>query len=120
MGAGVTRGDDIRRAVRDLNHGYCMLGCGRSASNYAHRLRESAGGPVTTWNGLGLCGSGAHGCHRRTDDRRDLAVACGWQVNRGCDPLTVPALVEVGGVAGWWLPDGDGGWGLHYSFAATR
>lgn len=80
MGAGVTRGDDIRRAVRDLNHGYCMLGCGRSASNYARWSRSvgSQGGGSRTVTAAGACTTPSR---PRDDAKYEVAQRTLWEAS---------------------------------------
>lgn len=88
--------------------GYCQLGCGSLAENYAHRLPAGQGGPYTAGNGLGLCGSGTTGCHGQSERARDLSYACGWLLRRGQDPDTTPALIVTALGADWHILDDDG------------
>lgn len=100
---------DVREVVMDRHAGWCQLGCGRFAANYAHRLPQGQGGPFTMANGLGLCGSGTTGCHWRTEQARALSYDAGWLLRTGSDPATTPALIVSFLGAGWHIlgdPDG--------------
>jgi hypothetical protein len=89
--------------VMGVNCGWCVLGCGTPAADYAHRWAEGQGGPVTPSNGLALCGPGnAGGCHGLTHGNPTIAKACGWMLLPHTDPITVPALIVTP-----LAPDGD-------------
>lgn len=75
-----------------------------------HRRARGMGGsrlPDTSQpqNGVVACGSATTGCHHRMESQPAWALANGYRVPHGVDPLTVPITHHAWGVV-WLLPDG--------------
>ena len=88
----------------------CEFGCGRRATNAAHRKRKGQGGLWSPVNLIDSCGSGTTGCHGVLTVDPDYAKTGGWEVRADQDPEEVPVWLATVEGAGWWLLtfDGDG------------
>ena len=87
-----------RWATRDRSGGRCEVSQWDRGVECSHRLARSQGGTWAPWNLLDLDGL----LHRWLHDNPHLAVAGGWHVLPGVDPLTVPVWLARPW-PGWWI-----------------
>lgn len=91
-----------RAVVKGRSLGFYQLGCGRQGQEWAHRVARSRGGTWAPVCGLWLCSR--H--HAATHQAPRLSRACGWMVDTGIHPSTVPALIATQIGHGWfWLDE---------------
>lgn len=87
----------VATLVDARDEGVCVS-CGARATNRHHRRFKGMGGsslPDTdsAQNLVTLCGSGnTSGCHGRAHQDNAWALAWGYRVPEGTDPLTVPII----------------------------
>lgn len=98
---------EARALVEERSGGNCE-GCGRPATNFAHRCARSGGGLWLPSNGLRLCGSGNTGCHGWATLNPTDAEVAGWRVLSGEHPADVPAWIRSPFLLGWHLLGDDG------------
>lgn len=93
-----------RAEVMGRHDGRCV-GCGRPATNVQHRIARGMGGTSRgrlghPANGLPMCGSGTTGCHGWAEAHPVHALALGWRLEQGTDPVR----------AAYWTQPGAGPW----------
>lgn len=95
-----------RRQVRARSGGRCELGwvCDgtATATDYAHRVARSQGGPWTAGNAADACRL----CHQHAHAHPVQSRRRGWSVRRGHNYLTTPVAHAH---LGWVLLADDGG-----------
>lgn len=95
-------------AVLERDHWSCIVCddgvCGDRGVDWSigHRIPRGMGGTRDPRinlpsNLLTLCGSGSTGCHGAIEGvLRAMAYREGWLLQRHCDPLVIPVLIERG------------------------
>jgi hypothetical protein len=76
-------------------------GCRAPATNIQHRVARGMGGTRDARkghpaNGIPLCGSGTTGCHGWAEANPEHALALGWRLPQGADPLEWPYWSAAG------------------------
>jgi len=104
----------VRAVVDERDEQVCVC-CAQRATDRHHRRFKGMGGSSlpdtdTAPNLVTLCGLGnTSGCHGRAHSDQQWALANGYRVPQGADPLTIPITHHAWGVV--WLTT-DGGFNL--------
>ena len=91
---------NARRVVTARSRGLCEA-CGAPATDWAHRIARSQGGPWAASNGVHLC----RRCHAACHAAPLQAIEVGLILRSWQDPRTVPVKFRDG----LWLLDDNGG-----------
>lgn len=94
---------DARLRALTVRQPYC------SATAAGVKRTENRAGGITTYRGdVALHAGHAWSVDGLTGSEQDLSRRCGWMLDTGTDPRTVPALIVYSGMPGWWFLDHDG------------